>query len=88
MYIYLLMNHLRLSKYGNSLAVRIPTEYVRQTGLKDGDELQVNVATDGSLCLSAKNWNRKTFALELIEHQAKIPMSPSIMDKLRNDARY
>jgi antitoxin MazE len=40
---------IQLSKWGNSLAVRIPADYVRHAGLKEGDALSVTLAADGSL---------------------------------------
>lgn len=30
---------LQIAKWGNSLAVRIPAEYVRKIGIKEGDQL-------------------------------------------------
>ena len=55
--------NLQVAKWGNSLAVRIPAAYVRQTGLKEGDQLLAQLGTDGALHLSAASrWNRKAFA--------------------------
>ncbi|MBO4226254.1 AbrB/MazE/SpoVT family DNA-binding domain-containing protein [Bradyrhizobium neotropicale] len=38
-----------VSKWGNSLAVRLPKTLVDQLGLKEGDELNIVVAKDGVL---------------------------------------
>jgi antitoxin MazE len=38
-----------ISKWGNSLAVRLPKALVDQLGLKEGDELNIVVAKDGVL---------------------------------------
>jgi antitoxin MazE len=38
-----------ISKWGNSLAVRLPKTLVDQLGLKEGDELNIVAARDGVL---------------------------------------
>ena len=35
---------MRVSKWGNSLAVRLPSSVVEALGLKDGDEIEIDVA--------------------------------------------
>ena len=45
---------LRISKWGNSLAVRLPAEVVETLGLKEGDEIDFNADPD------------KTYSLEVI----------------------
>jgi antitoxin MazE len=83
-----IMAHLLVSKWGNSLAVRIPTEFTRQANLKDGDQLEIRIGADGSLCLQKNSWDRKTFATELSQAQESLPMGSSVIDALRNQARY
>ncbi len=38
---------MQVSRWGNSLAVRLPKALVEQLGLKDGDELNVVAASNG-----------------------------------------
>ena len=38
-----------VSKWGNSLAVRLPKALVEELGLKEGDELNVVAASDGAI---------------------------------------
>jgi len=38
--------NLHIAKWGNSLAVRIPMEYIRRTGLKEGDTVQASLTAD------------------------------------------
>ena len=59
------MPSLRLSKWGNSVGIRIPTEYLRLTGMRAGDHLEVNFDADGALTLRSVAFSRKAFALEL-----------------------
>jgi antitoxin MazE len=40
---------MQVSKWGNSLAVRLPKALVDQLGLKEGDELNVVAAKDGAI---------------------------------------
>jgi antitoxin MazE len=44
---------MKVSKWGNSLAVRLPAELVARLGLKDGDEIAI-VAKDGVLEVERK----------------------------------
>lgn len=82
------MMNLQISKWGNSLAVRIPAEYVRQIGVKEGDCLSVTVGADGALNLRPAPWSRQGFAQELRRDSASIPLGTSVMTQLREDARY
>lgn len=83
------MINLQIAKWGNSLAVRIPTDYVRQIGVKEGDQLEVHLGADGALNLRPPSqWSRKAFAQELARNAKTLPMGTSVMDQLRQDVRY
>jgi antitoxin MazE len=41
----------QVSKWGNSLAVRIPQALAKDARLAEGDRLALNLATDGSIVL-------------------------------------
>ncbi|MDH4402423.1 MAG: AbrB/MazE/SpoVT family DNA-binding domain-containing protein [Burkholderiaceae bacterium] len=82
------MPSLRLSKWGNSVGIRIPTEYLRLTGMKAGDHLEANFDTDGALTLRSVAFSRKAFALELAAQQHDMPMGESVIEALRQGARY
>jgi antitoxin MazE len=45
---------LLVSKWGNSLAVRLPAQSARQLGVGEGDTLVGEIASDGRLILSAE----------------------------------
>ena len=70
------MVNLQIARRGNSLAVRIPADYVRQTGVKEGDLLQAHLGADGALNLRPAQWNRKAFAQELSRASKAMPMGP------------
>lgn len=79
---------LLVAKWGNSLAVRIPSELVRQLGLREGATVEAHLTVDGTLSIRPAQWNRKTFAIELSEARNTIRMSAPVMDEVRNSARY
>ena len=45
---------MQVSKWGNSLAVRLPKALVDELGLKEGDELDVVAAKNGTLEVETK----------------------------------
>ena len=79
---------LQVAKWGNSLALRIPAEIVRQLGLHDGATVEAQLTVDGCLSIRPAKWDRKAFALELAEARSAMPMSESVMEELRSGARY
>ena len=82
------MTNLQIAKWGNSLAVRIPADYVRQIGVKEGDQLEAHIGADGALNLRPVQWSRKAFATELGRDKKTLPMGTSVMEQLRQEARY
>jgi antitoxin MazE len=54
---------MRVSRWGNSLAVRLPKALVEQLGLKEGDQLNVVAAKDGAIEVET-NEDRRRWALE------------------------
>lgn len=80
--------NLQLAKWGNSLALRIPSEIVRQLGLRAGATVEAQLTVDGCLSIRPAQWNRKAFALELTDARNTMPMSEPVMEQLRSEARY
>lgn len=80
--------NLLIAKWGNSLALRIPSEMVSQLGLREGATVRADLNIDGSLSIRPAQWNRKAFAMELTEALGSMPMSASAMDELRSGSRY
>ena len=50
----------QLSKWGNSLAVRIPQAVIKEARLAEGDKVSLEVAVDGSIVLRSA---RRRYAL-------------------------
>jgi len=83
------MMNLQIAKWGNSLAVRIPADDVRKTGVKEGDQLVAHLGADGSLNLSPPSqWSRKAFAQDLARDAEALPMGTSVIEQIRQEARY
>ncbi len=80
--------NLQIAKWGNSLAVRIPADYVRKNGIKEGDQLEAHMGVDGALNLRPATWSRKSFARELTDQHQQTAMGTSVMEQLRDEARY
>jgi antitoxin MazE len=45
---------MQVSKWGNSLAVRLPAKLVEQLGLKEGDEIELRPTPSGALQVERK----------------------------------
>lgn len=52
---------MHVSKWGNSLAIRLPASVVAALGLKDGDEIEIRVA--GSRCFEVSRDQSREEAL-------------------------
>lgn len=50
---------MRVFKWGNSLAVRLPKALVDELGLKEGDEINVVAAKDGAIEVETKQEQRR-----------------------------
>lgn len=79
---------LQVAKWGNSLALRIPSEIVRRLGLHEGSTVEAQITVDGSLSIRPAQWDRKAFAAELNEARSTMPISESVMEELRGGTRY
>lgn len=80
--------NLQIAKWGNSLALRIPADYVRHVGLKEGDQVQANLTVDGGISIRVAKWDRNVFAQELESTREAMPMTESVIEELRHGARY
>ena len=80
--------NLQIAKWGNSLALRIPADYARQTGLKEGDQVQTSLTADGGISIRPAKWDRKAFSNELKQAREAMPIGESVMEELRRGARY
>lgn len=80
--------NLQVAKWGNSLAMRLPSELVRRFGLREGDSVEAQLTADGALTIRPAGWSRRAFAAELAEAREALPMGRPVVEKLRSEARY
>ena len=79
---------LQVAKWGNSLALRIPAEYVRSAGIKEGDRVEACLTVDGGLTIRPATWNRKAFLRDLAAARETMPLGKPVMDEVRRGGRY
>lgn len=79
---------LQISKWGNSLAMRLPAEVARRLGLREGDSVQAQLTDDSALTIRPKKWDRRAFAAELRAMQKDMPVTESVIEQMRREARY
>lgn len=80
--------NLHICKWGNSLAIRIPAEYIKAMGIHEGDSVEATLTADGGISIRPAKWDRKAFAIELAAMRDTLPKGESVMDELRRGARY
>ena len=64
--------HMQVSKWGNSLAVRLPAAVVEALGLKEGDDIEIHV--EGSRVFSVKKPpDRRELLARLRKYRGRLP---------------
>ena len=81
---------LQVSKWGNSLAVRLPATYAKQSGIHNGDYLEATITPGGEMHLapSVTSTNKSDLLKKLSALHQTLPKTTSVMDTLREEARY
>lgn len=64
---------MQVSKWGNSLAIRLPAVVVEALGLKEGEEVEIHVAGARSLGVARKPTNRELLA-RLRKYRGRLPV--------------
>jgi antitoxin MazE len=80
--------NIQISKWGNSLALRIPAEVVKQIHLKEGDKVEATLSMNGTLIIKPQKLDRKTLAKMARDLRDSMKMGKSVMDEVRSEARY
>ena len=80
---------LQVSKWGNSLAVRLPVECTRAAGLKEGDSVEASITLAGEINLAPeKLFNKAAFLTRIAKLHASMPMTAPVVETMRQEARY
>ena len=78
-----------IRRWGNSLAVRLPADCLRQAGLQEGDEIDIVVGPDGRLSLEpVRRLDRSALATDLRQLQATMPLTPAVIEDCRAGERW
>ena len=80
--------NIQISKWGNSLALRIPLHLLKEANLTEGDFLSASLTPDGTIVLRSKQVDRKSLIRELHESRESMPIGKSAIKQLRDSARY
>ena len=80
---------LQISKWGNSLAVRLPIECTRAAGLKEGDSVEASITPAGEITLApGKAFDKTAFLSRITKLHASMPMTEPVVERMRKEARY
>lgn len=80
---------LLVSKWGNSLAVRLPAASARQLGVAEGDTLMGEIAPGGRLILSAEaRAVGKAETRRMREFLSRQKVTAPVVGDMRRGARY
>lgn len=80
---------LQVNRWGNSLAVRLPAQLVRELQVQDGSVIQAEMVSQGRLLLASdKTFDRAAFLGRLAKLQADWPVTEPVVEQMRRDARY
>ena len=81
---------LQVSKWGNSLAVRLPANYAKQSGVSSGDYLEATITASGEMRLvpSLPAVGKAALLKKLSTLLNTLPQTSSVMDTVREEARY
>jgi len=84
------MMRLQVSKWGNSLAVRLPASYAKQSGIQSGDYLEATITPGGEMRLipGTVSADKTNLLKALASLHTSLPQTTSVMDALRDEARY
>jgi antitoxin MazE len=62
-----------VSRWGNSLAVRIPADVARALGLKEGDSIDLRPAKDGAIEIVTEEERRRQALAALRKFRGRMP---------------
>lgn len=80
---------LQIAKWGNSLAVRLPSAVTKKLHIADGDSVDLTLNNLGELVLTpAKVFDKAAFMQQLATHTKKLPKTTPVIDAMRDSERY
>ncbi len=78
-----------IAKWGNSLAVRLPSDQIKALGLREGAAVEVTLSSSGEIRITpVQPFDKAAFIERLKARLARMPESEPVIGILRNEARY
>ena len=79
----------QVGKWGNSLAVRLPSDQIKALGLREGAAVEVTLSSSGEIRITpVQPFDKAAFIERLKARLARMPESEPVIGILRNEARY
>ena len=80
---------LHIRKWGNSLAVRLPADYIRASSLQNGDILEAAIGPTGEITLTpSQSFDKAAFLKKIRKLRASMPMTSATVESMRLADRY
>ena len=81
---------LQVGKWGNSLALRLPSEVVKRMNLQEGARVQLSLDSKGAALLTADRpyFDKEGYMRRVRELTSSMPMTESVIREMRDGARY
>jgi antitoxin MazE len=80
---------LQISKWGNSLAVRLPAKFTRAIGAKAGDNIEAEINAVGKITLTpVHHFDKAAFLKRIHKLRSGMPSTPATVEAMRKDDRY
>jgi antitoxin MazE len=80
---------IRISKWGNSLGVRLPAVYTRALGIKAGDSVEAEMSPGGRVTLApAKSFDKTAFLKRIQKLRSGMSMTSATVEAMRSEDRY
>lgn len=80
--------NLQITKWIDSLALRIPADVARQCDLHEGDTVDARLTADGALSIRQGRWNRAAFASENEVACQVLPLGCAVINEMRQASQY
>jgi antitoxin MazE len=80
---------LQVGKWGNSLALRLPSTVVKKMHLCEGAKVELVLQADGSATLAPPQvFDLPRYMAEVRAITQNMPVTPSVIEEMRDDPRY
>lgn len=80
---------IQVSKWGNSLAVRLPADYARTVGLREGDMVEADISPSGAMTIIPDQaFDKQAFLRRVRRLRSGMKMTTPTVETMRREDRY